>query len=538
MSDQVSLDDYGASPGPIDVDEGLQLGPVGIEGDGDLAKVCDEIEHLLLQTSAPVYQRGGMLVRVIDQAGSIRGLQRDPGAPRIVPFDDLSLADVINRHIHVRKRNRKTGEAARVDCPRGVAQTILARKEWRFRRLEAVVEHPIMLLDGSILWQSGYHEPTGLLLQLPFAEFQSPLEQPTDHEIHAALELLRSLLEGFDFVDELDESVALAFMLTSFVRPVLPTCPAFAIDAHAPGSGKSTLVRMQARLATGREPAFLTLSEDAVEMQKLLFAALLEGDQSIAIDNIVIALQSAVLAIMLTAPVYRARILGLSQNASVPTKAVISLNGNNLQIVGDLTRRVLISRLDPQCERPAERTFGFDPVREVGEARSEYVAAALTIMAGYIAGGERVSVRPFGSFEDWSRAVREPLVWLGLPDPVDSIRLLEAADPERAQLGAMLQCVHDAFASDEFKAAELVAAVRSGRDHHQATIDGGRAPLSDAQAEGLQEALRSVCERNGELNVKALGRWLLRVQGRVLDGLRFMQSRQTKAGSMWRAHRA
>ena len=507
---------------------------VHIEGDGDLAEVCDEVEYLLVQAPAPVYQRGGMLVRVIDEAGSLRGLTRDLGAPRIVPFDDLSLADLINRHIDVYRRNRKTLELARVDCPRIVAQTILSRKEWAFRRLEAVVEHPIMLHDGSVLWESQYHKPTGLLLQLPDAEFQWPIESPSAQEAGDALFALRWLLEGFDFVTDLDESVALAFLLTAFVRPILPTCPGFAIDAHAPGSGKSTLVRMQARMSTGREPAFLTYRDDPAELQKLLFAALLEGDQNIAIDNIDIPLAGADLAVILTSSMYRGRILGQSVNASVPTKAVMSFNGNNLQIVGDLTRRLVVTRLDPTCERPAERAFSFNPVQEVSECRSTYVQAALTIMSGYIASGERVEVRPFGSFEEWSRLVREPLVWMGLPDPVDSLRLLEAADPERSQLTAMLNAVQAAFDCNEFKSASLLTAAKASQ---QASLDGSRA-LGAEQAEALQEALRSVCERNGELNVKALGRWLLRVQGRIADGMRFMQSRQTKVGAMWRLQRA
>ena len=527
-----SKPDSSAAASVMSPDSGASIRIVQIEGDGDLAKVCDEVEHLLLQASAPVYQRGGILVRVIDEAGAIRGLERDPGAPRILPFDDLSLADLVNRHLEVHRRNRKTWKLERVDCPRVVAQTILARKEWGFRRLESVVEHPILLLSGEVLWESQYHEPTGLLLQLPFAEFQSPLDSPSPDEINGALSELLWLLEGFDFVSNLDESVALAFLLTAFVRPVLPTCPAFAIDAHAAGSGKSTLVRMQSRMATGREPAFLTYRDDPAELQKLLFAALLEGDQNIAIDNIDIPLAGADLAVILTSPMYRGRILGQSTNASVPTKAVISFNGNNLQIVGDLTRRVLVSRLDPSCERPAERSFAFNPVHEVKERRSEYVQAALTIMSGYIASGQRVELRPFGSFEEWSRVVREALVWMGLPDPVDSIRVLEAADPERMQLSAMVQAVYDAFGTNEFKAAGLVQATRSTQ---QGSLDG-RPGVSAEQAEGLQEALRSVCERNGELNVKALGRWLLRAQGRIAQGLRFMQCRQTKTGAMWRVH--
>jgi putative DNA primase/helicase len=515
---------------------GLELlGPVCISGEGDLASVCDTVEDLLVQASAPVFQRGGMLVRVVHDREEAKGISRDPEAPRILPFDDLSFAELVTRTVEIQRLNRKTKEWSRVDCPRVIAQTILARREWSFRRLEAVIEHPLMLPSGEVLWESQYHAPSGLLLQIPLCTFQAPIESPSDGDLYWAISTLRSLLEGFAFLEDLDESVALAFLLTPFVRPLLTTCPAIAIDAHAPGSGKSTLVRTQARISTGREPAFITYRDDPSELQKLLFAALLEGDQNIAIDNIDIPLASADLAVMLTSPMYRGRVLGQSINASVPTKAVISFNGNNLQIIGDLTRRVLVSRLDPMCERPAERVFEFDPLQEVNACRSEYVLAALTIMSGYISSGGRVDVRPFGSFEDWSRLVREPLVWLGLPDPVDSLRVLEAADPERGQLGDMLRAVHDAFGIGEFKSAHLLAATKGGR---QASLDGGGLSLTDQQAEAIQEALRGVCERNGELNAKALGRWLLRVNGRIEGGMRFVQSRQTKVGAMWRVQHA
>jgi putative DNA primase/helicase len=515
------------------LDEGLKVqgivGEVVIEGTGDMAAICDQVEELLIEHETPIFQRGGMLVRVIDDGARVEGLERDVGAPRIVPYDDVSLCDAITRHLAIWKRNRKTDKLARVDCPRLVAQTILSRKEWGFRPLEAVVEHPVMLPDGQVLWESGYHKPTGLLLQLPHAAFQSPLDDPSEAELDSAVQLLCELLSGFDFVDDVDRSVAIALLLTSFVRPVLPTCPAFAIDAHAAGSGKSTLVRTQAKLATGREPAFLTYRDDPAELHKLLFACLLAGDQNIAVDNVDLPLSGADLAVILTSSMYRGRVLGQSVNASVPTKAVITFNGNNLLIVGDLTRRVLVSRLDPTCERPAERVFDFNPLLQVSELRSDYVLAALTIMQGYVASGERVNVRPFGSFEEWSRLVREPLVWVGLPDPVDSIRVLEAADPERGQLRAMLTAVHAVMGVDEFKGAALIQAAKA---KSQASIDS-RA-MAEGQAEHLAEALHAVCERNGELNSKALGKWFLRMNGRIDAGRRFTKGRETNTGLMWR----
>jgi hypothetical protein len=509
---------------------------IRISGQGDLSTVCDEIVHLLDKFEAPIYQRGGMLVRVVEEQArpASKGIVRDPAAPRIVPLDDLALVDIATQHLQIMLLNRKSSTWTQADLPRLYAQTILARKEWPFRRLEAVVVHPVMLPTGDVLWESGYHEASGLLLRLPFAGFESPIHRPSHGELLSALDELLDLLSGFEFYEAVDESVALAFLLTPFVRPLIPTAPMFAVDAHAPGSGKSTLVRIESRLSAGTEPAFITLGADPVEMRKVLFAALLEGDQHIAIDNVEGPVGGADLAVMLTSPVYRGRVLGQSQNVSVPTKAVMSINGNNLQVVGDLTRRVLICRLDPSAERPAERHFRFDPVKEASEGRSTYVNAALTIMSAYIASGERVSVRPFGSFEEWSRLVREPLIWLGLPDPVDSIRVLEAADPERAQLATMLQAVHAAFGRSEFKARALTQTVKAKGQQAIA----GQPALTDPQVSALTEALQTVCERNGELNEKALGRWLQRVNGRIDGGLRFALARRADGVAIWQVQAA
>jgi len=505
---------------------------VDIEGNGDIADVCDEIERLLVKSEARIFQRGGLLVRVINDGSERRGINRDLAAPRIVPFDDLSFAEVITRHLEIRRRNRKTHELVSVDCPRVIAQTLLARREWAFPTLEAVVEHPIMLPDGEVLWESQYHAPTGLLLDLPDYSFLSPERSPSiDYALESLLEL-QQLLSGFDFVDALDESVALAFLMTPFVRPVLQTAPAFGIDAHAAGSGKSTLIRVVSRISSGREPAFLTFGDDPAELKKLLFAALLEGDQQIAIDNVDMPVTGAELAVILTSPMYRGRVLGQSVNASVPTKALISLNGNNLQIVGDLTRRVLVSRLDPTCERPAERVFSFDPIAEAIDMRSEYVYHAITIMQAYMASGDRVDVRPFGSFEVWSRLVREALIWMGLPDPVDSIRVLEESDPERTQLRSVLMAVRAVKGTAHFKAADLlfIANAKHGSQQDMASTDA----FTDDDQVALREGLQAVCERNGELNARALGKWLLRMKGRIEGGFRFLQVRQTSVVSIWK----
>ena len=40
-----------------------------------------------------------------------------------------------------------------------------------------------------------------------------------------------------------------------------------------------------------------------------------------------------------------------------------------------------------------------------------------------------LEMTPFGGFDDWSKIVRAPLVWLGVPDPVETLEAGRALDP-------------------------------------------------------------------------------------------------------------
>src|SRR5204863_334210 len=48
--------------------------------------------------------------------------------------------------------------------------------------------------------------------------------------------------------------------------------------------------------------------------------------------------------------------------AAVGVLKELIATGNNLRLVGDMTRRALISFLDPQVERPELREFDVDPI--------------------------------------------------------------------------------------------------------------------------------------------------------------------------------
>jgi putative DNA primase/helicase len=140
------------------------------------------------------------------------------------------------------------------------------------------------------------------------------------------------------------------------------------------------------------------------------------------------------------------RPLGQSTFTKVESRASCFATGNNIQLVGDMTRRVLLCSLDPDVERPELREFHSNPFDDVLADRGKYVAAALIIVRAYVVAGCPDRPAPLASFEDWSRMVRSALVWLGRPDPCDTMNKARAEDPITSSLTNLFTSWHVAAA--------------------------------------------------------------------------------------------
>src|SRR5262249_10875764 len=153
------------------------------------------------------------------------------------------------------------------------------------------------------------------------------------------------------------------------------------------GTGKTEAADVVSMIARGRRARSVTPS--AQEFDKELVGLLLAGEQVIMIDNIPEGepLKSAKLNSVLTSQTTAVRALGRSAITECPTNALFLLDGNNLNIYGDLCRRILVCGMDTGQENPERRTFKLNPTRVVSENRGRYIAAVLTIILAYRADG-------------------------------------------------------------------------------------------------------------------------------------------------------
>jgi len=142
-------------------------------------------------------------------------------------------------------------------------------------------------------------------------------------------------------------------------------------------------------------------------------------------------LRSDLLASAITEKPARVRLLGKSQMMALNATAFVVLTGNGLTVSEDLARRFVTVELDPRTENPESRSFKIDVRREVIIQRKKLLGALLTIWRwGRVATAVEAGLS-LGSFDQWCRWVRDPLLSLGCQDPAARIREAKERDDRR-----------------------------------------------------------------------------------------------------------
>ena len=442
---------------------------------------------------------------------------------KLTPFNEHLLIHWLGGIVQYwqRKKN-KNGDFYEVlldPNPKVVRPLLNMRRD--LNPLDAVITAPTITPNGRLVDKPGYHSESRLYLDTREVLPSIP-EMPTLQEVKNAVDVLFKPFTDFPFAGVLDKSVFMSALLSACLRPVLPTCPAFGFDAPVQGSGKTLLAQCIAALSTGEAPTVWphTAGRDDEEIRKRLLTALKSGERAIVWDNVLGAFDSAAMAALLTSSKFTDRILGQSQEITIPNKALMLLTGNNLCLAGDMPRRVLLSRIDPESDSPHKRRFDLCPLSYTLENRQYMVTAALTIVKGWLDSdemllGEEADGR-MASFEVWDEMVRQPVAWLArtvfpgkFEDVMKAVDDAQQSDPEQEALYELLSAIHQKHGSDKFAAKELIDSV------------GG---FSD-EFERITQALEDIAPGKKIGNAKSVGRILLNRRGRLVKGLKLEATR-------------
>jgi hypothetical protein len=386
-------------------------------------------EHLVndqavaaLPRDAAIFQRSGLLVRVVrDDSPAAKGIRR-PFAPRIDTLPPPLLRERLAanaRWVGI-KWTEDGPEEKPARPPTWCVAAVHARACWPgVRHLEAVIDYPVLRPNGTVLCSPGYDPQTGLLLESS-GSLPVIVQHPTQEDAYTARDALLEVVVDFPFEREVHRAAWLAGLLTPLARfAFVGPAPLFLVDANVRAAGKGLRLDCISRIITGERLTIATYTSDEDELRKRITSLALAGDRLVLFDNLEGAFGNATLDAGLTGTAWKDRVLGVNRMAEAPLYMTWFASANNALVAGDTARRTCHVRLESPEERPEERQDFRHPdlLQWVGENRSRLLAAALTILRAYCAGGyPDLELRPWGSFEGWSRLVRSAIVWAGLPD--------------------------------------------------------------------------------------------------------------------------
>jgi hypothetical protein len=428
---------------------------------GETERIVNEIEVALIDSRRGLYRRGGLIVATgFDKMQTWDG--KTVEVQIIEERDHYALLEDIEAAAEFVVYDPNTKALKRATPTMKLALTLKQRRHrLRLMNLVALVNCPTIRANGQLATGAGFDPLTGILFDPRGVVFPSVPDRPTRLMAEMALATISRLVATFDFVSEDDKAVALSLILTAIIRAALPTAPLHGLDAPVAGSGKSKLIDIASILATGHEAGVTAQGEDREEAEKRLSSLLMRGDQIIALDNCEAPLEGVLINQTLTQAKVELRILGVSKIVTARCASLLTATGNNLIIKGDLTRRAVIGKLDPEVERPELRQYDYDPIEDAKANRGELVAAALTILRAYHVAGRPDRPPRLQSFEVWSDLVRGALLWLGAGNPVATMDRLRKRNPTLASLSAVLHAWRAAFGVEPVTARMVVEAAES-----------------------------------------------------------------------------
>ena len=473
---------------------------------GEAHRIADAIEQELAD-SGRYYQSGGLITSVVTDPAS--------GATSIKPLKLNALIRAMGRvAVWERYDSRLSAFVVTDPMQKHAAMLYDAERYDHLPPLIGLARQPFLRPDASVVAGAGFDPVSGFFGVFDSRDFSIP-NNPTQAHAQAALGKLKALLTEFSFATQHDLGAALAAMLTAAARPSLELAPMFHVRAPLPGSGKSYLTSIIASFVSPAQVPSNAMPTQDEELRKMLMAELMAAPAAIVFDNLVSDLYPyPKLCSALTEEFLTDRILGVSKSVTVSTRVLFLSSGNNVGPVKDMPRRTVTINIDPQDENPITREFKQNPLAEVRQRRGHYVSLALTIIrAWHTAGRPYAKCKPYGSYGQWCDWIRQPLMWLGVADPVEKVFESMNQDPDKETLGRLMIAWRASFGRAPTLVREAIA----------------QAPMSA----DLNEILREVAGEKNDINSRKLGNWISRHEKRIVGGLRFEKDTASTNAQRW-----
>jgi hypothetical protein len=339
--------------------------------------------------------------------------------------------------------------------------------------LYGVTSTPIIREDGSIVSNIGY-DSHSKMYYLPIPDFILPdiPKEPTQQDAIESAKFLCDIFSDFPFAGQIDR----ANMLAKLCVPVLANlfdwrAMMSIVDAPVMGSGKGLLESVAYIVSVGSRLSAIPFTDDEEELRKKITTFLLSGSPLAVFDNVGEhqVLRSPVLASLITSQKWQDRLMRTMESLELQSRTIWSANGNNIQIGGDMTRRVYRIRIVPDVEYPSQRDSSSfkipDLEKYVEENRGEIIWHILRMAKAWIIAGRPKPEHPISesSFTEFVRLFDGMLNFAGVTGFLgDREELMTMVDPDRLTHIAFLDAWYQKFGSDEIAVGDLSKGISEG----------------------------------------------------------------------------
>jgi hypothetical protein len=415
-----------------------------------------------------LFQRARSLVRVEHDENDM---------PMIQTQSEAGIRGILERcAVFVKRKGITHPEESSVAPPLDVVRDLMSLPEWNtIPPLTGIIECPTILADNTLFTAKGYNAKTRLYYApAPGLKLPSIPEAPTKDEVSHAVKVIEEVFTDFPFVVDTTSKAnpskanAYAALFSLVLRPMIPgAIPLALIDKPQAGTGASLIAEGIAIIGTGRHAAITTAPKDDTEWKKTITATLRQGRTVAIVDNVESKLIAPSLAGVLTSSVWTDRVLGYSENITLPHRLVWIATGNNVQLGGDLPRRCYWIRMDAKSARPWQREGFKHPklLEWLNTERGRILAAILTIARAWILAGRPgpdKTVPKMGGFDGWRDTVGGILHFAGVPDFLANVEQMYAqADADTPQWECFFQKWHAVWGNGGITVAELVRSMET-----------------------------------------------------------------------------
>ncbi|MDR2349856.1 MAG: hypothetical protein LBF41_04420, partial [Deltaproteobacteria bacterium] len=341
--------------------------------------------------------------------------------------------------------------------------------------LHTIVYAPGITPDGTVMAKPGYYPKHGVIFDPLGEDYPTFPESVTKEEALRSLERIRDITRDFPWSEDYvaSESVALAALMTPLIRPYVPMAPVFLITSDRPNTGKSLLADIVSILNSGDPASYLNISEGKYaeeHMEKRIIALADNNARVICLDNVGETPRSNALCSFLTQECVQGHVLYSRREACFKNLATYLMTGNNVLFSDDLAERAYVAVLKNPGRAVNHRIS--DLRAHARKHRAEICSHAIRIIKGYL-DFEKIPDEDLSEedavlrdvietlpeserFGRWAKLTRNPLIWLGMPDPLLNHSYVEENDVMGLAMDLFKEAWFDLFETNPYSINEAL----------------------------------------------------------------------------------